>query len=328
MESGKLTVVQPNSDVSLPLLVLLSLVMARVLLVGQVYHDTIIYMDRYPEEDSKLRARDTEERRGGNICNTAQVLVQQPHVEPWCLSALGPEDDSRGLESQLAKNGIKTLGIYRETPLPSSYIIQSATGTRTIISCNKTKEIDVDEFIDKVEPLCREKPFEWAHFEGRNIHGAIEQMTWLRQHQPTCTVSIELEKPDRPDIDLMLPHGDVLFFSRLFAETRGFDSAQMFLNAMQARCKQTATLYCTWGEQGAWSISQKDGLLHAAAPRVTAIDTVGAGDTFIAGVIDGWQRGCAPLSILEGACSLASRKVAQVGFNHLRAGCAENPRAE
>ena len=68
---------------------------ANVLLVGQIYLDTILDVDHFPAEDHKLRATRMEQRRGGNIGNTAEVLAQFSRVSVYCMSALGPKDSSR-----------------------------------------------------------------------------------------------------------------------------------------------------------------------------------------------------------------------------------------
>lgn len=50
-------------------------------------------------------------------------------------------------------------------------------------------------------------------------------------------------------------------------------------------------------------------------PRV--VDAVGAGDTFIAGIVFAMSRGMDTMTSLRFACELASRKVAQSGFSGL-----------
>ncbi|CAO3629412.1 unnamed protein product [Cunninghamella blakesleeana] len=307
----------------------------NVLLVGQIYQDTILYMDEYPEEDHKIRAKDMEQRRGGNISNTAEVLCQFPRFQPWCMSALGSKEASSLLVQNLEDMGIKTKAcIYRKTPLPSSYIIQSSkTGTRTIISHNKTLEISKDEFVKKIEFLSINKaasfsdntaPFSWVHFEGRNVDNVVNQVDWLDSKateegwRSQIVISIEMEKPDRENIDLLLPKGDVLFFSKLFAERRGYNHPNDFLRFIKQQCKPSATLFCTWGESGASAFLSNGKLIHASAlPVHDVIDPVGAGDTFIAGIIFCLSRKLNTLTALKFACEIASRKVAQKGFDGL-----------
>ncbi|KAI7879027.1 Ribokinase-like protein [Lichtheimia hyalospora FSU 10163] len=207
------------------------------------------------------------------------------------MSALGPKITTKSLINQMDVAGIDTSTcLFRNEPTPSSYIIQSnATGSRTIISNSTIDDITVDEFAQELESkmtLSKDgvPPFHWVHFEGRNIDQA----------------------------------GDVVFFSKLFAKRRGYDNAAAFLHHVKAQCKPEAIIYCTWGSQGATCLSPDNILHHAPAIKVEQVmDAIGAGDTFIAGIIFSLLRNMSlPLS-LQFACELASRKVAQQGFSGL-----------
>lgn len=83
-----------------------------------------------------------------------------------------------------------------------------------------TQEISKDEFARKVEMSNIQKtmsfefdtrpPFSWVHFEGRNVFETAAQIDWLEakatregwRHE--LTISVEIEKPDRPHIDILL----------------------------------------------------------------------------------------------------------------------------
>jgi ketohexokinase len=67
----------------------------NVLIVGQVYQDTIMTVDYYPQEDTKMRSSHTQQRRGGNCVNTAEVLAQFPKMNPFVMSAIGPKESSK-----------------------------------------------------------------------------------------------------------------------------------------------------------------------------------------------------------------------------------------
>lgn len=77
----------------------------RVLLVGQVYLDTILNVPHFPEEDSKLRATEVIERTGGNACNTAQVLTQF-HDEVCYMSAVGSRETTKYVISCIITNPV------------------------------------------------------------------------------------------------------------------------------------------------------------------------------------------------------------------------------
>ncbi|KAI8063678.1 Ribokinase-like protein [Gilbertella persicaria] len=307
----------------------------KVLLVGQIYQDTILKVDAYPQEDSKSQSVQ-QMRCGGNCVNTAEVLVQFSRTCPYVMSAVGPKETTAMLLTQLESKGIKTSTCYhRKQPTPSCYIISTQqTGSRTIISCNTIQGITKDEFARRLEMNKisktmsldfdpRQPTFHWAHFEGRNVSDTLLQIDWIETKakregwRDKITISVEIEHPDRPLIDDLVDKGDVVFFSKLYAEKRGYTNSEDFIRYAQMRCKPGAILFCTWGAQGATCSSKIGDILHAPAVPCQVVDCIGAGDTFIAAVIHGLGRGYSLWSTLTFACELASRKVSQFGFNQL-----------
>lgn len=78
-----------------------------------------------------------------------------------------------------------------------------------------------------------------------------------------------------------------------------------------------ALLFCTWGSSGAMCYNNQTRKLSTepALPIPSVVDTVGAGDTFTAGVIYGLTQGMTTEGCLKFACELAGRKCAQIGFD-------------
>lgn len=105
----------------------------------------------------------------------------------------------------------------------------------------RAQDISLSDFQHKVQTM--DQHFTWVHFEGRNIDNAVQQIEWLhhkasQEHwRHKLTISVELEKPDRENIDSLLDKGDVVFFSKLFAEKRGYNNASQFLSEYSARCR-------------------------------------------------------------------------------------------
>ncbi|KAG2178196.1 hypothetical protein INT43_003449 [Umbelopsis isabellina] len=301
---------------------------AKVLAVGQLYQDFILHVDHFPEEDAKKRANNLEIRSGGNCGNTLRVLSQFPGVSAWCMSSLGSKAEAGGLLQVLEDQHVHTSTcVFHDHGLnPSSYIIHASdTGTRTIISYNKTEDLTLEDFVAKVEQASTDHKFHWVHFEGRNVNNAVKQIEWLDNKalhegwRNQLTISVELEKPDREDIDSLLDKGDVVFFSKLFAERRGFNQAHEFLKAYAERCQPHALIFCTWGAQGATCLHRPSQELFESPsiPIEQVRDTVGAGDSFTAGVIYGLSNKWSVKDALEFSCELAGRKVAQSGFDRL-----------
>ncbi|KAF9152013.1 hypothetical protein BG015_005919 [Linnemannia schmuckeri] len=309
-----------------------------IFLVGATYLDTIMHVNTFPTEDTKHRADRVEKRRGGNAANAAEVLGQDSRTKVWYMSSLPSPAASKILLRALEENNVKTEACVfhssQHAP-PQAYIIAAGnTGTRTIISHSTLPDLTLDEFVKKFDASCMRFssdivqmgcPFRWIHFEGRgaDVSRMIEyvESVYIRQGwRHKLTISVEFEKGDRPGIQRLLQQADVCFFSKLYAETLGFDRPEDFLSSVGDFCKPTATLFCCWGAQGAVGLHLESRTRFSSSAGIIpmVVDTVGAGDTFIAGMILALGvRGYDIGRSLRFACELASLKCSQYGFKGL-----------
>ncbi|KAI8937645.1 hypothetical protein NX059_005350 [Plenodomus lindquistii] len=331
----------------------------HIICIGAVYIDTILTVPHFPQEDTKLRAQKMTRRRGGNTANSLEVLAQLIEHEPAAyrgnpripdrpdtelhLIAVLPDyasEASRFITASLPGVNLEQ-SIYRRdnSDAASSYIIQSqATLSRTIVSINPLPEMTVEEFQINLSSIKHSagsslpKPQTyWIHFEGRVPDVTLQCVQLLRREHTGFRVSVECEKPDREGMRDVARLADVVFYSRLWAETNGFSDARAFLESQMHETREGGLLCCTWGAGGA-TIVRKDsdggnewadtGVWKPARAENGAgevVDTIGAGDTFIAGMLfainnhEEW-----PLQKkLEFTNELAGRKVLQEGFGGL-----------
>ncbi|KAI1805479.1 Ribokinase-like protein [Daldinia bambusicola] len=315
----------------------------KLVCIGACYVDTILDVPQYPGEDSKLRATNLQVRRGGNCPNTLQVLQQLLPIR----GKRGDNDDDGGGSSSSSGGGGRDLDLkpYLISCLPradapatatitgsfgpgslvdftrcifredhhqpaSSYIIRSeATGSRTLVNYNDLPEMTVGEFVTAVEGIGGDDNDDddvWFHFENsnpethpkaqmRNAQGRIPETTLqcirhLRRLFPNARVSVEVEKPGREGLQELAAEADVVFYSRSWAESKRYGSAQQCLSAQSGVARKA---------------------------------TVGAGDTFIAGMLFGllchhedWDTE----RKVQFAVQLATRKVQRDGFDGLGLG--------
>jgi len=306
----------------------------------------VFRVPHFPIEDEKLRAKALTRRRGGNTANSLEVLSQLQrhdpegaHISPTSLHLLAvlPEQQSAAsqfISTSLPGVNISDVSLFRKQhqEAASSYIIQSEEKrSRTIVSINQLPEMQAEEFTHQVRKFTTEQgqPWKkaWFHFEGRVPEITLQCVRFLRETYPHFKISVECEKPERTGMVEVAQYADVVFYSKLWAVKNGYEDARSFLEARRSETRDGALLCCTWGSGGATAVQKGDEEVWADVEAWQAdgkegtrvVDTIGAGDTFIAGVLFavnehgewGLHRK------LEFANELAGRKVGQEGFGGL-----------
>ncbi|KAL4999284.1 Ribokinase-like protein [Aspergillus recurvatus] len=302
--------------------------------VGACYIDTILTTPHYPGEDDKLRATSISRRRGGNCPNTLEVLQQlvaqtsPVSKTPLNLIAVLPAQSSvasKQIRDAFEPQVSLSHCIYRkefEEPA-SSYIIKSqASSSRTIVNYNELPEMRLDEFIQIADKLGTKAG--WYHFEGRITDVTISCMRHIREHYPSIKVSVEVEKPGREGLQELAREADVVFYSKSWAQANGYQSAEDCIRKQSSLMRNAILLCCTWGQDGAAALEPTAGNFVQSPAYMPegfqVVDTIGAGDTFIAGMLyglivegDTWDLS----QKLSMANRLAGTKVTQEGFSNL-----------
>ncbi len=283
--------------------------MAKILGVGTATLDIINTVEHYPAEDAEIRASSQRRCIGGNCANTLAILRQWGQDCAFAgILADGPE--GQFIAQQLTQQGIHIDDCRIATgQAPTSYItLSSATGTRTIIHYRNLPEFTFQDFT-----RLEFSAFDWAHFEGRNVADSANMLALIRKQFPSLSRSVEIEKP-RPGIEILFKEANLLLFSRYYANYYGYVDAQAFLRDLHASLPPVDKV-CTWGEGGAYAISQDGHIYHAPAFAPSqVVDTLGAGDVFNAGFIDARLRHLPLSQSLTFACQVAGRKCGQPGF--------------
>ena len=287
--------------------------MAKILGIGNATLDIVLTVDGYPRENDEVRCSERALRRGGNAANTLVVLSQLGHSCSWA-GMLVDSAEGRFIRDDLETHGVDTAPcrIAGTGSVPvSSILLNAGTGSRTIIHYRDLPEYSFDDF-----RALELESFDWLHFEGRNVHALQSMLRWCRKRYPSIPQSLEVEKP-RPGIEELFGLARVLLFSQAYAQGRGHANPGGLLQAVH-RKYPGADLFCTWGAEGAASLDSQGRFTEQAAYLPSrVVDTLGAGDTFNAGVIAGYLAGSDNVAILRQACLLAGEKCGQIGFDGL-----------
>jgi ketohexokinase len=245
------------------------------------------------------------------------VLAQLGHRCAWA-GVWVDEPDGRRIVADLEGRGVRTATALRlaEGKSPTSDITLSrATGSRTIVHHRDLPELDAETFagLDLT-------PYRWVHFEGRPNTAEVGRMIrQVRAHNPQAGISLEVEKP-RPGLEHLLHDPDVVVFAGDYARQLGHTGPEAFLKSLDPAAVPGLKV-CTWGAEGASALDNA-GRFHRAPPHPppAVVDTVGAGDTFNAGLIDALVREHPVGEALAAAARLAGRKCGQAGLEGLGAG--------
>ncbi|KAF4525618.1 hypothetical protein B566_EDAN001217 [Ephemera danica] len=268
----------------------------KILCVGLTCMDMVQTVKEYPKEDTDQRSISARWQRGGNASNNCTVLSQLG-VNCEFLGTIGQDLTVKFVEDDFASLNINIEHCEYITgansPI-STVIVNSQNGSRTIIHNRGTvKELSREQF-KKV----KFQDYQWIHFEGRNVEvimDVLKEIDAIEAGRPRT--SVELEKPYR-ELDVLIPLADLVFLSREYSESRGWTSGEQAV---------TLAIYCYL----------RMGSTSPAYPPAQVVDTLGAGDTFVAGVLVYQLQGVNMKKSIEFGCKLAGVKVGQQGLKGL-----------
>lgn len=284
--------------------------MSRILAVGIATLDIINTVASYPPEDAEVRATSQRVCRGGNATNTLVVLSQLGHQCAWA-GTLALEPDATHIRADLDYHKIDITAVKHlpHGKVPTSYIaLSQTTASRTIVHYRDLPEYDFDSFAQ-----LDLRHFDWLHFEGRNVAETEHMLVHARRVAPNVPISVEIEKP-RDDIKRLFAYADVLLLSRHYCLARGVTTVDAVPGLVRS-LNPNANIFLGWGTEGGYAWNSDNVRAHAPAfAPERVVDTLGAGDTFNAGVIDALLRDATVPDALTVAVRLAGRKCGMMGL--------------
>jgi len=281
----------------------------RFLIVGNCILDQIWKIDQFPQEDAEFRAQARLQQLGGNASNTASILTRLGH-QVELMTQLADDADASWLRQQLEGKGIQVSQCQPVkgsiTPL-SSIWLNSKNGSRTICHYRDLPELSLKQL-----KLIQADAYQWIHFEGRNIPVLLEYLPEL-QNRYEVPISLEIEKP-REHIEALLPYVNVVIISNDYLKHRQIKAVDRMDEF--TKINPQLKIVMTQGSNGLIARSAAGEMINMQAVGVDkVIDSIGAGDSFIAGLISRMSQQVEFDQALTFANKLAASKVQHLGMN-------------
>ena len=256
----------------------------RVWIIGPVAWDIALYLETFPEPGSFSRAKRRVERIGGSAFNISHGLATTG-VEVGFLGYVGNDESGKKVLAEVAKSEIKfpVMKII-EGETNSPLLLISPSGERTVIAQNQSHLPELS--LDDVQLTSSDIVVFalWRDFFKPEL---------VKAQALGCTTIVGLEACEDPlvtDVDLAI--GSKNDFPGPYDTSRFKE------------------LVVTQGIEGSDYYS-RDRKLHQKIFPASAVDTTGAGDSFIAGYLAGLANGKDPEESLKIGAAWSSMAVEQ-----------------
>ncbi|MER7701509.1 ribokinase [Kitasatospora sp. NPDC097605] len=286
--------------------------MPSITVVGSVNRDLVLSVEGLPHPGETVLARHFAEGTGGKGANQA-VAAARLGSRVRLVARVGA--DAAGLLAALAAEGVDVTAVRSDEQHPTglaAVVVDGAGENTIVVNPGANAALGVEDLPAR---LVR-SPGEVVLVQNEIAPGVVD-LAVLRTREQGGTVVFN-PAPARPvapgvlaAVDVLVPNLGELASLLGAARPAGLSEARALLEHAVLPCRSVVV---TLGADGALlKEAHGPGVLHVPAPRVDAVDTVGAGDTFCGALADSLGRGAALPAAVERAVRAASLAVTGLG---------------
>lgn len=275
--------------------------------IGSTVYDTLLVVDHYPQEDTKLRGLETR-IQGGGPCATALVAASRCGLSTSYMGTIGDDAFGQYMLDDLRHWGVDTSHVHIERgaiSFHSTVILNRSTASRTCIWNSGTVKPPNPNQLDE-EALRHTRAL---HLDGHMLDAAVCAADICRREGiPICLDAGGLY----PGIERLLPYVDYLIPSEEFAlRFTGVSDAQSASFRLMD-LYHPRLIVITQGSRGGL-ILDENGMRRYASYPVTVRDSNGCGDTFHGAFLTGILKGMNADNACRYASAAAAIKCTRVG---------------
>jgi len=276
--------------------------MPDIIGIGASVYDTLMQVEAYPREDTKVKVLQTR-IQGGGPCATALVAAARLGVSAAYMGVLGDDAFGQYMLEDFRRYGVDTACV-RQAPGATSFHaviwLSQATASRTCVwNSGTVPPLDPSEVNEAAIRAAK-----WLHLDGH----ALEAACHAAKVAKACGVKVSLDAGGvRPGLDRLLPLVDALIPSEEFAlQWTGAHDAETAAERLWAAL-HPEILAVTQGSRGGL-LYDAEGLRRYPAFPVQAVDTNGAGDAFHGAFLAACVQGLAPMDCARYASAVSALK--------------------
>ena len=302
----------------------------RLTTVGYVSVDYTACLDRLPEREERLLAKEIVKSIGGPAANVAAIaagLGQPFPVAASIITSIGVDQDSDWAAAELSSRRVDLI-IPRERRsgrLNRALVLVETDGRRTIVSePSLLNDVDVQRFVEMTDPGATRW---WLHLEGYQVPAHISAVAQARAKRFKTSMQATGLPPEwlRMHANEVFRSFDVVVLHRetlaLLSSVPGDISTGLADLAGKARAsgsKGPELVIVTLGADGAAAVTRDGAIIKAKALPVDVVDTTGAGDSFVGSFLAAWLNDCPLPQALNLACAAGSLQATRFGAQELR----------
>jgi sulfofructose kinase len=276
-----------------------------VLGIGSMAVDDLVFLPKYPEQDTKNEISHSE-RHGGGLTATALVAAVRLGARAAFAGVLGTDDLSKWAEDDLARDGVDVSLVVHHPDakvIHAVIIVEQEQHSRTILyqlngRAGADDELPSAEVIQAAGVL---------FVDDFGVKGNLRAVGIARAADVPVVADFEREPP--MNLINMVDH--LIVGARFAQRVTGAASPEAAARALWH--SEHAAVVVTMGEAGAWMLDARGELQHQPAFPVQAVDTTGCGDVFHGAYAWGLTRGLDLGARVRIASAAAALKATQPG---------------
>ena len=236
--------------------------------VGVITMDTVALVDKYPQPDERVVARQIV-RAGGGPAAVAAVALARLGISSAIIGTVGNDADGLEIFRIFEREGVTTDGIsISESPTSGSVIVASRDNSTRAIS---TRQPVAQAPLNSAAKTLISKA-QWLHFDHVGITRTLEMGISRDQGRKiSFDAGYDVAEFDSTLVDLFVPT-DRSMRSR---------HPQLSLEAgLALDCASGNIAVATCGPNGSVGYSKETGYVSAPGFKVDVLSTLGAGDVY------------------------------------------------